>query len=171
MTFSRFKERRPMASVAHGDQDQSRLQRQVSVERLIPAAAARIFDLLADPAAHSLFDGSGTVIAGHPRNPQRLTMGARFTMDMRHRVAYRMWNTVVEFEEDRRIAWRHAIGHHVWRYELEPVTATTTLVRETFDWTTCRTKWLIRVLNWETRNEQSMRVTLERLSTLLEPVG
>ena len=26
---------------------------------------------------------------------------------------------VVEFEEDRRIAWRH-YGHHIWRYTLEP---------------------------------------------------
>ena len=33
----------------------------VSVERVIPAPAEKIFDLLADPARHRDIDGSGTV--------------------------------------------------------------------------------------------------------------
>ena len=35
----------------------------VTVQRLIPAPAAAIFDLLADPSRHPQIDGSGTVIA------------------------------------------------------------------------------------------------------------
>ncbi|MFC3382702.1 SRPBCC family protein [Couchioplanes azureus] len=160
-----------MASTARGDREREHARRRVFAERVVAAPAGRIFDLLADPAAHARFDGSGTVVAGHPRNPRRLGPGARFTMDMRVRVAYRMWNTVVEYEPDRRIAWRQELGHHVWRYELEPVTATATLVRETFDWATCRAKWLIRVMDWDTRNQRSMVATLERLAALVEPAG
>ena len=35
----------------------------VTVERIIPAPAEKIFDLLADPAGHARIDGSGTVTA------------------------------------------------------------------------------------------------------------
>jgi hypothetical protein len=47
---------------------------------------------------------------------------------------YTIKNTVEEFEEDRRIAWRH-FGKHRWRYELEPVEGGTK-VTESFDMTT-----------------------------------
>ena len=38
--------------------------RAVSCERLIPAKASLIFDILADPSKHAAIDGSGTV-QGH----------------------------------------------------------------------------------------------------------
>ena len=81
---------------------------------------------------------------------------------MRRGVPYRMWNTVVEFEQDRRIAWRQEWGHHVWRYELEPV-GDGTLVTETFDWSTCRAKWLIHAMGAPKSNLASMHATLKRL--------
>ena len=46
-------------------------------------------------------------------------------------VPYRITNTVVEFEPDARIAWRHFAGHR-WRYELEAVDGGTR-VTESFD--------------------------------------
>ena len=49
-----------------------------------------------------------------------------------------MPNTVVEFEQDRVIAWCHP-GKHRWRWEIEPVgDGTSSLVTETFDWSTSR---------------------------------
>ena len=68
-----------------------------------------------------------------PRGPTRLTKGADFGADMKlFGVPYKIHNKVVEFEEDRRIAWRH-FGGHRWRYVLEP-TAAGTLVTESFDY-------------------------------------
>ena len=93
----------------------------VSRERFIPAAPEEIFEVLATPALHSVIDGSGTVKGAQPRGPERLVLGARFGMEMNMRVDYKILNTVCEFEEGRRIAWRHFYGH-VWRYILEPAT-------------------------------------------------
>jgi uncharacterized protein YndB with AHSA1/START domain len=113
---------------------------QVSAERVVAAPPERVFDLLADPRRHREIDGSGTVrdpVGG----PERLSLGAVFGMDMKAGGAYRMRNTVVEFEENRRIAWQprpdnalaaKAIGGRIWRYELEPVEGGTR-VRETWD--------------------------------------
>ena len=90
----------------------------VSTERVIAAPADRIFAVLADPRQHTVIDGSGTVKRTRT-GPDRLSLGAKFGMAMHHWVPYPVTNTVVEFEEGRRIAWRH-MAHDVWRYELEP---------------------------------------------------
>lgn len=105
--------------------------RVVSASTLVRAPAQRIFDLLADPSRHPVLDGSGSV-RSLVRGPDRLHRGARFTMAMRLGLPYAMVNTVVEFEEGRRIAWRHA-SRAVWRYELEPTGPTSTRVVESFD--------------------------------------
>ena len=112
----------------------------VSVERLIPAPADRIFDLLADPARHQEIDGSGTVREAKAGS-QRLALGSRLGMSMRLGIPYSMVSEVVEFDEDRRIAWQTKPpigilaklgGGRIWRYELEPVDGGT-LVRESWD--------------------------------------
>jgi hypothetical protein len=112
----------------------------VSAERVVPAPAERVFDLLADPRRHREIDGSGTVrdaVSG----PTRLSPGAVFGMDMQLGGPYRMLNTVVEFQEGRRIAWQprpahrlagRVLGGRIWRYELEPVEGGTR-VRLTWD--------------------------------------
>ena len=53
-----------------------------TVERLIAAPAAAIFDLLADPSRHQEIDGSGTV-KGTPEGSQRLALGSKFGMSMK----------------------------------------------------------------------------------------
>ena len=106
----------------------------VSVERVIAATPDRIFDVLADPAQHPVIDGSGTVKHTRGETPARLSLGAKFGMSMKLGVPYGITNTVVEFEDGRRIAWRH-FGGHRWRYELEPADGGTR-VRETYDWST-----------------------------------
>ncbi len=140
--------------------------RVVSVERRIDAPPEAIFDLLADPAAHSRFDGSGTVVEARGENPDRLHLGARFGMNMRFGVPYRISNEVVEFEENRLIAWRH-FGHHVWRYRLEPVDGGT-LVTESFDWSVARFPPLYEWVGYPAKHEVNIAATLERLAELVE---
>jgi uncharacterized protein YndB with AHSA1/START domain len=140
----------------------------VSVERVVPAPADRIFALLADPRRHREFDGSGTVrdaVSG----PERLSQGARFGMRMQLGGPYQMTSTVVEFEEDRRIAWQPRptnrlaallIGGRIWRYELEPV-AGGTRVRETWDIAAERFPPPLLAMRRATR--RNMTATLARL--------
>lgn len=136
--------------------------RVAEASRLIPAPAAAIFDLLARPAQHALIDGSGTVRDIQPGTPERLSAGARFGMQMRWGLPYKILNEVVEFEPDRRIAWRH-FGGHVWRYILEPVDEQWTRVTEQFDHRGSRSPLFLRLIGAQRRNQTSMERTLLRL--------
>ena len=138
----------------------------VSVERVIAASPQRIFDVLADPRLHVAIDGSGT-LKDALEGPARLTLGARFGMRMRILVPYSIQSVVVEFEEGRRIAWRHW-GHHRWRYELLPQADGRTLVRETFDWSTALSPRIIELLGYPRRHPKGMAGTLERLERYLD---
>jgi len=135
----------------------------VTVERVIAAPPEKIFDVLADPSQHPLIDGSGTVKSSRGQAPARLGLGAKFGMSMRLGVPYAITNTVVEFEEGRRIAWRH-FGGHRWRYQLDAV-GEGTRVRETYDWSTAilGTRLYIMATGWPKRAEKAMTETLERL--------
>lgn len=144
-----------------------------SVERLIAAKPERIFDLLADPSRHQEIDGSGTV-RDTPDGSQRLTLGSKFGMSMHMGVGYSMENTVVEFEENRRIAWqtrpsvapmRLLVGGRIWRYELEPQDGGT-LVRESWDIRKEALPWAVRSMRRKT--VESMTKTLERIATAVE---
>ncbi|MFY9482057.1 MAG: SRPBCC family protein [Ilumatobacteraceae bacterium] len=133
----------------------------VSVERFIPAAPGLIFELLADPRQHSVFDGSGSVKAARVPSPPRLFLGAEFAMDMRIGLPYKMTNTVVEFEENKRIAWRH-FGGHVWRYILEPVDGGTKLTEE-FDYKDNKSSLILKIMRAIPNNEKAMIKTLENI--------
>jgi len=144
----------------------------VSVERFVPAPAARVFALLADPARHRESDGSGTLrdVQG---GSTRLSLGSRFSMNMRAGAPYVMVNEVIEFEPDRRIAWQarpnkewaaKAIGGRIWRYELEPREGGT-LVRETWDISQERVPPLVWGLRGLTR--LSMNRTMDRIQERL----
>jgi uncharacterized protein YndB with AHSA1/START domain len=135
-------------------------ERQVSVSRVIAAEPAAIFAVLTDPAQHAVIDGSGTVRKARG-NPERLELGSTFSMDMRIVVPYVMKNTVVEYEPDRLIAWRH-FGGHRWRYRLEPVEGGTR-VTETFDWSTAGFPKGIELMGWPSKHPSAMERTLERL--------
>lgn len=145
----------------------------VSVSRVIAAEASVIFDLLADPAQHGVFDGSGTVVAARNGNPERLSLGARFGMDMKMGIPYRMTSEVVEFEEDRLIAWRH-FGHHIWRYSLEPVEGgdgPSTTVTESFEWGTARFPPFYEWMKYPAKHKVNMAKTLELLDQHLAGQG
>ncbi len=143
-----------------------------TVERLIPAPASAIFDLLADPARHRDIDGSGTVREAKGGS-QRLALGSKFGMSMKLGFPYSMVSEVVEFEEDRRIAWQSRppigvlaklAGGRIWRYELEPAEGGT-LVRESWDITHERVKALVRPARKKTIS--SMEATLAHIEEIV----
>ena len=102
-----------------------------SASTTIAAPAPVVFAILSDPRQHSRIDGSGTV-GDTVSGPDRLELGSQFGMQMKMGAPYKIKNKVVEFEQDRLIAWRH-IGVHRWRYELTPTADGGTEVTETWD--------------------------------------
>jgi hypothetical protein len=135
----------------------------VSESRTIAADPQQLFDIVADPAMHPVIDGSGSVRALRTGSPDRLSLGAKFGMDMQLAASYKITNTVVEFEDGRQLAWRHFNGH-VWRYTFEPVGGGT-LVTEQWDarpvpvW---RKPGLV-LMGFPARNRRGIVATLARL--------
>ena len=80
-----------------------------SARIVINAPAWKVFDLLANPSRHKEIDGSNT-IQNRISGPERLSLGSKFGMAMHLGIDYRITNTVVEFEENKLIAWRHSNG-------------------------------------------------------------
>ena len=144
-----------------------------TVERFIAAQPEKIFDLLADPDRHQEIDGSGTV-RGSRGGGQRLALGSKFGMSMKMGVSYSMASVVVEFEENRLIAWqtrptialmRLFIGGRIWRYELVPQDGGT-LVRESWD---IREEVLpLSVRPMRDKTVDAMTKTLERIAAVVE---
>jgi polyketide cyclase/dehydrase/lipid transport protein len=134
----------------------------VTESRVIAAPAQQLFDIVADPAMHPVIDGSGSVKSVRDGNPQRLSLGARFGMDMQLGAPYKITNKVVEFEEGKQIAWRHFNGH-IWRYLFEPDGAGT-LVTEQWDARPAKNRIGLRVLGFPARNRKGMQATLQRLA-------
>jgi uncharacterized protein YndB with AHSA1/START domain len=145
----------------------------VSVERLIAAPPEAIFELLIDPNRHQDIDGSGS-LRGPRGDAPRLALGSRFGMSMKMGVSYSMQSTVIEFEDNRRVAWQTTgpgpvgahVGGRIWRYELEPVDGGT-LVRESWDITqeSIITRSVVRRSADKTR--KNMSATLERIEQLV----
>ena len=88
---------------------------------------------------------------------------------------YRTTNTVIEYEPDRRIAWKTTflggrVGGRIWRYELQAAPEGTdgTLVRETWDVSQDKQKRLITSGSIPQQTENGMRATLDRIAKLLE---
>ncbi|WP_375492040.1 SRPBCC family protein [uncultured Jatrophihabitans sp.] len=138
----------------------------VSETRTIAAPAQQLFDIVADPGRHPEIDGSGSVRAVRGGGPQRLSLGAKFGMDMHLGANYKIENTVVEFEEGRQLAWRHFNGH-VWRYTFTPVDGGTE-VTEQWDarplpiWNRVG----LQLTRFPTRNRRGIEKTLDRLAEI-----
>lgn len=156
-----------------------RPDRTVTVERTIDAPPELIFGLLADPSQHHRIDGSG-MLHGRARGPERLQLGAKFSMAMQQsRVRYRSLNRVVEFDENRSIAWetvgerngRRFIGGQRWRYQLVPIAGPdglpSTLVLHSYDWGAAMFAPAIRLGGYPRRMAVGMTKTLQRLASAI----
>ncbi len=111
--------------------------RVVSASREIAAGPERIFELIADPAQQPRWDGNNNLGVA-PAGQRVSRAGEVFTMTLTGGEIRE--NHVVEFDQGRRIAWtpaepgRRPPGH-LWRWELDPVSASRTRVTCTYDWT------------------------------------
>jgi hypothetical protein len=147
-----------------------------TAERVIKATPEAIFALLADPGRHHEIDGSGTVHDAK-KAPQRVKLGDEFGMAMKRGVPYSTQNVIVEFDDNRRIAWQHTTdgvlgsilgSGALWRYELEPV-GEGTKVRETWDISHVRFfKPVLRLNRARSDTRKSMEKTLENIEKLLD---
>ncbi len=141
----------------------------VSESTTIDATPDVVFALVADPRQHPRIDGSGSV-RGVITGPDRLAEGETFGVSMKlFGLPYKIHNRVVEFEEDRLIAWRH-FGAHRWRYRLEPTADGGTRVTETFDYTRYDpiSTAVLRATGFPERNRRGITATLARLKQAAE---
>jgi uncharacterized protein YndB with AHSA1/START domain len=142
----------------------------ISASTTIDAPPATVFAILTDPHQHSRIDGSGSV-GSVIEAPERLSSkGDTFSVHMKlFGAPYKISNRVVEYEPDRRIAWRH-FGGHRWRYELEATDDGGTTVTETFDYSRYTGLWakLIEVTGFPERNRRGIEQTLVRLKDAAE---
>ena len=111
--------------------------RVVSASRDIAAPAARIFELIADPAQQPRWDGNDN-LAQAPTGQRVGAVGDVFVMGLT--LGTTRENHVVEFVEGRLIAWKPSEPGlpqpgHLWRWELEPIDDAHTRVTHTYDWT------------------------------------
>ena len=144
------------------------LPRTTAARIVIDAPAQQIFDLIADARCHPLFDGSAT-LQGSISGPVRLHLGAKFGMAMKIKVPYRITNTVVAFEEGKKISWCHLMKW-TWSYELEDLGNGSTQVTETFDARgipKLAEKWLDLTGTLE-RNPKWMAKSLVKLKAICE---
>ena len=136
----------------------------VTESKVIAADPQTLFDIVADPARHPELDGSGSVREARADVPPRLSKGATFGMDMKLGAPYKITNTVVEFDEPTRLAWRHFNGH-VWRYTFEP-TDGGTLVTEEWDARPAKNRFFLKLMGFPQRNRAGIKATLDNLARL-----
>lgn len=142
-------------------------QRVVSASRTINAPAGQIFEMIADPVRQPDWDGNDNLAAS---TAVRVTaVGDVFATTLTTGAVRE--NHVVEFDDGRLIAWRPAeagrdpVGH-LWRWELEPVDASTTRVTHTYDWTDLHDP--TRLTRARATTEDRLAASLDRLAGTVE---
>jgi uncharacterized protein YndB with AHSA1/START domain len=143
-------------------------KRVVVAEREIAAPAARIFELIADPAHQPRWDGNDNLSRAEAGQRVR-AVGDVFVMNNTSGKVRE--NHVVELEEGRRIAWRPAEPGgvppgHLWRWELEPLDESRTRVTHTYDWTQLTDDK--RVPRARATTADRLLASLDRLAALAE---
>ncbi len=136
-----------MASISMPDGVTTILERDtVSATGVIDASASDVFDFIRRPANHAEISGDHSV-RGTVKGPELLGPDSRFGMKMKVGVPYRMKSRVVEFDEDRVLAWCHFSGHR-WRWELQPTGDRQTQLTETFDLSTAKIPFMLRRMGY-----------------------
>lgn len=140
----------------------------VTASREVAASAEKLFDLIADPTQQPRWDGNSNLSrAGSEQRVARV--GDVFLMHLTSGGVRE--NHVVEFVENRRIAWRPAEPGkqppgHLWRWELEPLGESRTRVTHTYDWTQLNDPK--RLSRARRTTEENLLASLNKLAALAE---
>jgi len=140
----------------------------VSASCEIAAPADKIFELIADPSLQPRWDGNDN-LAEAPTGQRVRAVGDVFTMTIT--MGSIRENHVVEFEEGRLIAWRPSEPGkeppgHLWRWELEPLDDSRTLVTHTYDWSRLTDE--MRLPRARATTAYKLQLSMERLAELAE---
>lgn len=144
--------------------------RVVRASREIEAPAERIFELIADPARQPGWDGNDNLAEAKPG--QRVhAVGEVFTTTLTN--GWVRENRIVEFEEARRVAWRPSEPGkeppgHLWRWELNPLSATRTEVTHTYDWSELDPDDTMRNTRARSMTADNLTASLENLARAAE---
>jgi len=153
-----------MAAMSSHDQ----VLRVVSVSREIAAGTGKIFELIADPTRQPCWDGNDNVAEAAAGQRIR-AVDEIFTVTLTQGGVRE--NHVVEFEEQRRIAWQPSEQGqeppgHLWRWQLEPIDVSRTRVTHTYDWTQLTDEK--RFPRARATTADKLRASLDRLAALAE---
>jgi uncharacterized protein YndB with AHSA1/START domain len=146
--------------------DNTEVPKVVTAIREIAAPADKIFELIADPSLHPRWDGNDN-LAEAPTGQRVRAIGDVFTMTLT--IGSVRTNHIVEFEEGQLIAWRPSeVGRkppgHLWRWKLEPVDDSRTLVIHTYDWSQLTDE--NRLPRARATTEDKLQASIERLAAL-----
>lgn len=126
----------------------------VSATAYVDAPPSEVFDYVRAPANHAAISGDETV-RDAIEGPELLGAGDRFGAKMQvGLVPYRMTSTVVEFEQDRLIAWAH-FGGHRWRWEIV-AEGDGSRVTETYDQSTARFPPALKLMGYPKRHRRNV---------------
>ena len=146
----------------------SETERVVTASRDIAAPAAEIFEFIADPSQQPRWDGNDNL--SDAASGQRVqAVGDVFLMKLTSGNVRE--NHIVEFTEQRLIAWRPSepgkpTPGHLWRWELEPLDEAHTRVTHTYDWTQLTDE--TRIPRAQATTADKLLASLDRLADLAE---
>ena len=148
--------------------DNTEVPKVVTASREIAAPAGKIFELIADPSLQPRWDGNANL--AEARTGQRVrAVGDVFSMTIT--LGSVRDNHVVEFEEGRLIAWRPSEPGqeqpgHLWRWELESLDQSRTLVTHTYDWSRLTDENRLPIARNMTADK--LQASVEKLAELAE---
>lgn len=143
----------------------------LSVTRVVPVGAGRLFDVLSDPRRHAELDGSG-MVRGAATTGRITKVGDVFRMVVYHPAAgeYETDNRVVEFEPPRRIAWATgSVGEDPagWRWIWDLVAeGDSTSVTHTYDWSRVTDEDVLKRVTFPLISTEQMATSIERLAAI-----
>jgi uncharacterized protein YndB with AHSA1/START domain len=147
----------------------------LAVERTIAASPEAVFAVVADAGKHPLIDGSGMLQGATAGASLPLGPGVIFGMKMKLGIRYATVNRVVEYQENRKVAWQTGpegtwgklVGGRIWSYQLEPVEGGTR-VTERWDISPDHQRLLLKLGGiYSGKTRRDMERTLGRLDRLL----
>ena len=119
------------------------------------APRADVFDYVRRPANHQAISGDASV-RDTTSGPEVLGEGDRFNVRMKQfGVPYRMTSKVVEHVQGTKIAWCH-LGGHRWRWEMEATPEGSTRLTETYDQSTARAPFALRLVGYPGRHRDNV---------------